>query len=69
MEKQHPLNIALVGDYDPQITAHRAIPLALELAGRHTGHDIRSQWLATNGLVDDTLLNDFDGVWCVPGSP
>jgi CTP synthase (UTP-ammonia lyase) len=69
MEKQHPLNIALVGDYDPQITAHRAIPLALELAGRHTGHDIRFQWLATNGLVDDTLLNDFDGVWCVPGSP
>ena len=69
MEKQHPLNIALVGDYDPQITAHRAIPLALELAGRHTGHDIRFQWLATSGLGDDTLLNDFDGVWCVPGSP
>jgi len=69
MEKQHPLNIALVGDHDLQITAHRAIPLALELAGRQTGHDIRFQWLATNGLVDDTLLNDFDGVWCVPGSP
>ena len=69
MEKQRPLYIALVGDYDPQITAHRAIPLAFELAGRQTGHDIRFQWLATSGLGDDTLLNDFDGVWCVPGSP
>ncbi|CAH0160187.1 CTP synthase C-terminal region-related (seleno)protein [Pseudomonas brassicacearum] len=69
MEKRHPLNIALVGDYDPRITAHRAIPLALDLIARQTGLDIRFHWLATEFIVDDTMLNDFDGVWCVPGSP
>ncbi|SFA96700.1 Glutamine amidotransferase class-I [Pseudomonas sp. NFIX10] len=69
MEKQHPLNIALVGDHDPRITAHRAIPLALELAGKQTGHAIRLQWLATPLITDNAVLEGFDGVWCVPGSP
>lgn len=69
MEKQRPTHIALIGDHDPQITAHRAIPLALELAGKQTGHDIAFQWLDTDLTVDDTLLYDFDGIWCVPGSP
>ncbi|WP_335943892.1 CTP synthase [Pseudomonas sp. G166] len=69
MENQRPLHIALVGDYDPQITAHRAIPLALELIARQTGHDIRFQWLATGSIADKSVLNDFNGVWCVPGSP
>lgn len=69
MEKQRPLHIALVGDHDPHITAHRAIPIALELAGGQTGHDIRVQWLATPLIVDNAVLEDFDGIWCVPGSP
>lgn len=69
MKIQRPLHIALVGDHDPQVTAHRAIPIAFELIGRQTGHDIRFQWLATDLITDDTVLNDFDGVWCVPGSP
>lgn len=69
MEKQRPLHIALVGDHDPQITAHRAIPLALELIGRRTGQAIRAQWLATESIVDEEALEDFDGIWCVPGSP
>ncbi|WP_434628923.1 CTP synthase [Pseudomonas sp. Z1-29] len=69
MEKQRPIHIALIGDHDPQITAHRAIPLALELAGERTGCDIGFQWLATDLIVDDTLLDNFDGIWCVPGSP
>jgi len=69
MEKQRPIHIALVGDHDPQITAHQAIPLALELAGKQTGHDIGFQWLDTDLIVDDTLVYDFDGIWCVPGSP
>ncbi|WP_434563736.1 CTP synthase [Pseudomonas sp. Z5-35] len=68
MENQHPLNIALVGDHDPRITAHRAIPLALELAAKQTGHSIRLQWLATP-LIENAVLENFDGVWCVPGSP
>ncbi|NUT88549.1 CTP synthase [Pseudomonas corrugata] len=69
MKIQRPLHIALIGDYDPQITAHRAIPIALELASRQTGHDIGLQWLATDLITDATSLDDFDGIWCVPGSP
>jgi CTP synthase (UTP-ammonia lyase) len=69
MENQRSLHIALVGDYDPQITAHRAIPRALELIARQTGQDIRSQWLATDAIAADNILVGFDGVWCVPGSP
>ncbi|MGN8275379.1 CTP synthase C-terminal region-related (seleno)protein [Pseudomonas sp. SMN5] len=69
MENQRPLHIALVGDHDPQITAHRAIPIALELAGKHSGHDIRFQWLATDLIADNGVLDDCHGVWCVPGSP
>lgn len=69
MEKQHALNIALIGDHDPTITAHRAIPLALELSGQQTGHAIRFHWLATSLIAGTAVLEDFDGVWCVPGSP
>ncbi|AMZ74793.1 MULTISPECIES: CTP synthase C-terminal region-related (seleno)protein [Pseudomonas] len=69
MEKQRPLHIALVGDHAPQITAHRAIPIALELITRQTGQDIHFQWLATDSIADNSVLNDFNGVWCVPGSP
>ncbi|MBC3364586.1 CTP synthase [Pseudomonas sp. SWRI154] len=69
MENQHPLNIALIGDHDPRITAHRAIPLALELAAKQTGHSIRLQWLATPLITKNAVLEHFDGVWCVPGSP
>lgn len=69
MENQRSLHIALVGDYDPQITAHRAIPIALELASKQTGHHIGFQWLGTDLITDSAVLNGFDGVWCVPGSP
>jgi len=69
MEKQHALNVALIGDRNPTITAHRAIPLALELSGKQTGHAIRGHWLATSLITDTAVLEDFDGVWCVPGSP
>ncbi|WP_434560251.1 CTP synthase C-terminal region-related (seleno)protein [Pseudomonas sp. R1-6] len=69
MDKQRPLNIALIGDHDPQITAHRAIPLAFELASKQTSHEIRFQWLGTSHITNTAVLEDFDGVWCVPGSP
>ena len=39
-----PVEIALVGDYDAGVTAHRAIPLALERAGTEAGVDVRFTW-------------------------
>jgi CTP synthase (UTP-ammonia lyase) len=63
-------SIALVGDYDPAVAAHRAIPLAIELASRETEPPGVS-WLSTEALVwtPEDALSRYAGFWCVPGSP
>jgi len=65
------MNIGLVGDHDPAVTAHRAIPLALDLARRTTGASIEWTWIDTPSLARDpsTTLADLAGVWCVPATP
>jgi CTP synthase (UTP-ammonia lyase) len=59
--------IALIGDHDPAITAHRGI--AASLTGR-----ARFDWLVTDTLPDEITalrrhLAAYDGIWCIPGSP
>ncbi len=62
--------IALVGDYNPSVTAHQAIPLALDLAARHHQAAVEGVWIYTSQIDDaETLLADFDGLWCVPATP
>lgn len=63
------LHIALVGDYDPHITAHRAIPLALNSAARELGRDLKCAWVDTRNIQAPAKLHAFDGIWCTPGSP
>jgi len=63
------LHIALIGDYDPRITAHQAIPKALEMAAASAGLDVQYHWLPTDTLTSAEQLQGFDGLWCVPGSP
>ena len=56
--------VALVGDFNPAAVAHRAIPVALELAGAS------GVWMHTGSIRNAAAqLADFDGVWCVPASP
>ncbi|WP_223543564.1 CTP synthase [Pseudomonas sp. GL-B-12] len=64
-----PIRIVLIGDYDPQVTAHQAIPVALEKAAEHSGLNVQWQWLATDEIHAETPLHTFDGVWCVPATP
>ena len=64
-----PIRIALIGDYDPQVTAHQAIPVALEKAAEHSGRNVQWQWLATDEIHPESPLHTFDGFWCVPASP
>ncbi|KAB0498945.1 CTP synthase C-terminal region-related (seleno)protein [Pseudomonas vancouverensis] len=64
-----PIRIALIGDYDPQVTAHQAIPVALDMATEHTGMNVQFQWIATDSITADTALDEYDGFWCVPASP
>lgn len=63
------VKVALVGDYNAAIAAHRAIPEALRLASEALGVAVEHDWLATDSLVDDASLMAYDGIWCVPGSP
>jgi CTP synthase len=63
--------IALVGDYSAEVTAHRAIPRALELARTAVGRDdLTWQWIATRDVRDAARdLGNFSAVWLVPASP
>lgn len=69
------LRIALVGDYREEVIAHRAIPLALEMAGAELDVTVTPVWAATEGLDDDSaygldgVIGSADGIWCVPASP
>jgi len=64
-------HLALVGDYNPDIVAHRAIPLALTLTQVGAVPAPGWTWVDTATLGDDprAQLQPFDGIWCVPGSP
>jgi CTP synthase (UTP-ammonia lyase) len=63
------LRVALVGDFDASVTAHRAIPKALRLVASRVGVDVDGVWVATDSITSDEDLAEFDAVWCVPASP
>ena len=66
------IRIALVGDCDAAIRAHAAIPMAMHLIGDETSWVMKPAWLNTASLTKSAagkLLEPFDGIWCVPGSP
>jgi CTP synthase (UTP-ammonia lyase) len=64
------IRVALVGDFDPSVVAHQAIPKALELAGAHHGVRVEGTWIHTSSISRaEDRLSGFDGVWCVPASP
>jgi ribosomal protein S18 acetylase RimI-like enzyme len=64
------VRIALVGDYDAEAVAHRAIPVALEMAGAAAGMGVVHEWVATTSVdPSGPDLDRYDGVWCVPASP
>jgi len=61
------LHVALIGDYNPDVTAHQAIPVALQQAADTLGLTVHVQWLDTDALP--VTLQGFDGFWCVPATP
>lgn len=65
------VRIGLIGDHDPSVTAHRAIPRALALAGAALGTEVAVTWFGTDTLEDSarTALAGCHGIWCVPASP
>lgn len=63
------VHIALIGDFDASVTAHRAIPVALELAQTALNVSLTCEWIPTESILDESRLRDFHGLWCVPASP
>jgi CTP synthase (UTP-ammonia lyase) len=65
------VRIGLIGDFDPEVPAHRAIPLALRFAAARTGVMAEAVWLHTSTLTGEVSrrLADHAGLWCVPASP
>jgi len=61
--------IALVGDYDAAVAAHRAIPPALLRAAERIGTGVDARWLATADITGPEVVAGFDGIWSVPASP
>ncbi len=65
------VRIGLIGDFNPDVIAHVAIPQALALAARKVECRVETEWLPTPLLEKDTAerLAAFDGLWIVPASP
>ena len=63
--------IGLIGDYDPTVTAHIAIPRALALAANAIGVSVEPVWLPTPDLVSTApdALAPYAALWAVPATP
>lgn len=65
-----PALIALVGDYSPDVIAHRAVPQSLELARDATASDVSWHWFCTSSIEDAAHdLAECTAIWVVPASP
>lgn len=58
--------VALVGDFNPDVVAHQAIPKVLALAAEDA--DLQPEWLGTEAALHANL-DPYAGFWCVPASP
>ncbi|WP_373202681.1 CTP synthase C-terminal region-related (seleno)protein [Citrobacter amalonaticus] len=63
------LRIALVGDYNAGITAHQAIPLAIDDAAAVLELLADYDWLSSTEITSAEDLVGYDAIWVVPGSP
>jgi CTP synthase (UTP-ammonia lyase) len=65
------LRIGLIGEFDPAVEAHVAIPQALELASTDLAYQCESTWLTTSQLRQDTerTLAGYHALWFVPNTP
>jgi CTP synthase (UTP-ammonia lyase) len=63
------IHIGLIGDYNETVTAHQAIPRALELAGDVLSAPVHFEWVPTVEIADESRIQEFDGLWCVPATP
>jgi len=63
------INIGLIGDFSSTVTAHIAIPKAVELSASKLNCNANMVWLATDSIYSEKGLKKFDGLWSVPNTP
>lgn len=63
------IKIGLIGDFDESVPAHRAIPIALDLATESLGEPVDVEWIPTDAIDSEDALLGYHGLWCVPASP
>lgn len=63
------MRIGLIGDRDDGVVAHRAIPLALDMACAVAGVACDITWIGTETIARADNMAGYDGLWCVPASP
>jgi CTP synthase (UTP-ammonia lyase) len=66
------LQIGIVEDYDPQRLSHLATVQSVEHAAQALTVYVDVSWVATPMLTSadsETLLRQYDALWCAPGSP
>ena len=67
-----PLRVGIVGDFNPSSRFHLATNEALLHAGKALSSTVQVSWLPTQTLDQsgyETVLEQFDALWCSPGSP
>lgn len=62
------MKIGLIGDLNEAVTAHRAIPIALELAAKQQSMALEYTWIHSSE-ISVSELKEFSALWCVPVSP
>jgi CTP synthase len=63
------LRIALVGDFNSEVIAHQAIPLAIDDAAAVQELAADYDWIATSDISSADDLVGYDAIWLVPASP
>jgi CTP synthase (UTP-ammonia lyase) len=64
------IEIGIIGDYDGR-PSHIATNESIKHCATKLGLRLESKWISTDSLKDGARekLNQFDGLWCAPGSP
>lgn len=66
------IRIGIIGDYDPDLSYHRATTDAVGHAGAALGIQATPEWIPTESVAGGDpagALDGFHGLWCSPGSP
>jgi CTP synthase (UTP-ammonia lyase) len=65
------IRVGIIGDFEKERPSHKATNEALIHCGKHLGLHLEIKWIPTLLLEQEgsSKLNQFDGLWCAPGSP